>query len=121
MRKGTTKLRIERRCAFAATEAKRNGTMTRRDPKHHDQYRSNSPAKRRPKPGSSQSPTRAKRGRHAGSQRTGNQSRPTHEPALRRESTSGPGKVERVQKVLAHAGLGSRRSCEDLIKQGRVS
>ena len=30
-------------------------------------------------------------------------------------------KLERVQKVLAHAGLGSRRSCEDLIKQGRVS
>ena len=33
----------------------------------------------------------------------------------------GQGKLERVQKVLAHAGLGSRRSCEDLIKQGRVS
>ncbi len=33
----------------------------------------------------------------------------------------GSSKLERVQKVLAHAGLGSRRSCEDLIKQGRVS
>ena len=38
---------------------------------------------------------------------------PTGEPGL--------SKLERVQKVLAHAGLGSRRSCEDLIKQGRVA
>jgi 23S rRNA pseudouridine2605 synthase len=28
---------------------------------------------------------------------------------------------ERLQKVLAHAGLGSRRACEELILQGRVS
>lgn len=28
---------------------------------------------------------------------------------------------ERLQKVLAHAGLGSRRACEALIAQGRVS
>lgn len=28
---------------------------------------------------------------------------------------------DRLQKVLAHAGLGSRRSCEELILQGRVS
>ncbi len=32
-----------------------------------------------------------------------------------------PGNLERVQKVLAHAGLGSRRACEELIVQGRVS
>jgi 23S rRNA pseudouridine2605 synthase len=30
-------------------------------------------------------------------------------------------KLERLQKVLAHAGLGSRRACEELILQGRVS
>ncbi|MGD1992371.1 MAG: pseudouridine synthase [Anaerolineae bacterium] len=28
---------------------------------------------------------------------------------------------DRLQKILAHAGLGSRRSCEDLIRQGRVT
>lgn len=28
---------------------------------------------------------------------------------------------ERLQKVMAHAGIGSRRSCEDMIKQGRVT
>jgi len=32
-----------------------------------------------------------------------------------------PGKQERLQKVLAHAGLGSRRACEEFILQGRVS
>ncbi len=28
---------------------------------------------------------------------------------------------ERLQKILAHAGYGSRRSCEDIIRQGRVA
>jgi 23S rRNA pseudouridine2605 synthase len=31
------------------------------------------------------------------------------------------GKLERLQKILAHAGLGSRRDCEDYISQGRVT
>jgi 23S rRNA pseudouridine2605 synthase len=29
--------------------------------------------------------------------------------------------MERLQKILAHAGIGSRRQCEDLITAGRVS
>ena len=29
--------------------------------------------------------------------------------------------MERLQKVLAHAGVGSRRHCESLIAAGRVS
>jgi 23S rRNA pseudouridine2605 synthase len=32
-----------------------------------------------------------------------------------------PGKPERLQKILAHAGLGSRRGCERLILEGRVT
>jgi pseudouridine synthase len=28
---------------------------------------------------------------------------------------------ERLQKIMAHAGIGSRRACEDLIRQGRVT
>jgi 16S rRNA U516 pseudouridylate synthase RsuA-like enzyme len=31
------------------------------------------------------------------------------------------GEPERVQKLLARAGLGSRRACEDMIRAGRVS
>ena len=33
---------------------------------------------------------------------------------------AGSGEGERLQKVLARAGLGSRRSCEELIAEGRV-
>ncbi|MCK5025747.1 MAG: pseudouridine synthase, partial [Nanoarchaeota archaeon] len=29
--------------------------------------------------------------------------------------------MQRVQKILAHAGVASRRKCEDLIEDGRVS
>jgi 23S rRNA pseudouridine2605 synthase len=36
-------------------------------------------------------------------------------------SSHNPDKNDRLQKVLAHAGLGSRRGCETLILQGRVA
>ncbi|WP_165989462.1 pseudouridine synthase [Streptomyces sp. YIM 98790] len=41
-------------------------------------------------------------------------------PAATLPKTFGEPEGERLQKVLARAGLGSRRSCEELIDQGRV-
>ncbi|SFD67386.1 pseudouridine synthase [Streptomyces aidingensis] len=41
-------------------------------------------------------------------------------PAAKPPRTFGEPEGERLQKVLARAGLGSRRSCEELIGQGRV-
>jgi len=37
------------------------------------------------------------------------------------EPESESGKPQRLQKILAHAGLGSRRDCEEYILQGRVT
>ncbi|WP_435017331.1 pseudouridine synthase [Tundrisphaera sp. TA3] len=39
-------------------------------------------------------------------------------PAVARDEPEG---FDRLQKILAHAGIGSRRACEELILQGRVS
>ena len=48
-------------------------------------------------------------------------SRPkTSSPRPPRASQGDPG-ADRLQKILAHAGVGSRRACEELILQGRVS
>jgi 23S rRNA pseudouridine2605 synthase len=96
--------------------------MARRRPFHAKgpQSASSTPS-RRPRPGSSSGPRPPKAGPlrrdHAGSRHeTGSKSRKPTPP-----TDSGSGKPERLQKVLAHAGLGSRRACEELILQGRVS
>ncbi|WP_224284230.1 pseudouridine synthase, partial [Streptomyces sp. LS1784] len=41
-------------------------------------------------------------------------------PAAKLPKTFGEPEGERLQKVLARAGVGSRRACEELIEQGRV-
>ncbi|GAB2916579.1 pseudouridine synthase [Streptomyces mayteni] len=43
-----------------------------------------------------------------------------NKPAVKLPKTFGDVEGERLQKVLARAGLGSRRACEELIEQGRV-
>ena len=97
-------------------------SMARRRPFHAKGPQSaSSTHSRRPRPGSSSGPRPPKAGPprrdHAGSRHeTASKSRKPTPP-----TDSEAGKPERLQKVLAHAGLGSRRGCEELILQGRVS
>ena len=42
-------------------------------------------------------------------------------PGAQREANRPQDATERLQKVLAHAGLGSRRTCEEFILHGRVT
>jgi 23S rRNA pseudouridine2605 synthase len=101
-----------------------NPIMANRRPYRNSRPRSNSPPpSRRPRLGSgshSHSPPGRGKRRDADSARKDTGSIP------QRQSGTGPvesepGKPDRLQKVLAHAGLGSRRACEELILQGRVS
>ncbi len=93
--------------------------MSWRDLKHHKPARSTQRCKLGP-PRSGSQPIKDAPGREASSK----QSNPHHafrDPRRHPDGKSGLTKAERVQKVLAHAGLGSRRNCEELIKQGRVT
>ncbi len=97
-----------------------NPIMANRRPFRSNGPRSNSPPpSRRPRHGAgTHSPPGRGKPRDSGGRRheAGAEPRPQSGPVERE-----PGKLERLQKVLAHAGLGSRRACEELILQGRVS
>jgi 23S rRNA pseudouridine2605 synthase len=70
--------------------------------------------------GSQQSPGKSPRDdrRRAARKVKGKGRRRPRKPALRPDDSQAAG--QRLQKVLAAAGLGSRRQCEELIEQGRV-
>ena len=93
--------------------------MSRRDLDQQEPARSN----RRPKPRQPHDDSRspAAPDRKTGSKRSEHPDQHLRHSRRLSDREFGLGKLERLQKVLAHAGLGSRRGCEDLIKQGRVS
>lgn len=82
--------------------------------------RSHSPTpSHRPRRGAgSHSPPREASNQHGARSRQDDRARP---PRSDTPVESELGKLDRLQKVLAHAGLGSRRACEELILQGRVA
>ncbi len=84
----------------------------RRDSNQRPKSRSGGPSQSRrpgPGPGQGQGPNQA-RGRQNAPQRDRDRDREGVEDGL-----------ERLQKVLAHAGVSSRRACEELILQGRIT
>jgi 23S rRNA pseudouridine2605 synthase len=95
--------------------------MSRRRSFPSEGPRSNSPRQsQRPRPGSK---PRTRRIEVPGRDKSG---LPRHGAGAKPRSFNEGGghetdKPDRLQKVLAHAGLGSRRGCEELILQGRVS
>jgi 23S rRNA pseudouridine2605 synthase len=83
--------------------------------------RSNAPPiKRGPRPGTK--PQSGPPTAHERAQMGPPRHQSVEKPRLFKESGGADaGKHDRLQKVLAHAGLGSRRGCEQLILEGRVS
>ncbi|ANW20889.1 pseudouridine synthase [Streptomyces clavuligerus] len=79
-------------------------------------------------PKQSQSPQRGRGGRTAPARsreydaraEERNRERYANRPEIKTPKTFGEQEGERLQKVLARAGVGSRRACEELIEAGRV-
>ncbi|WP_435006986.1 pseudouridine synthase [Tundrisphaera lichenicola] len=102
----------------------RRGNNSPRGPKAHagGPPRREGSAPRRPG-GSNQGPRpgSSSQGRRPGGPtvpRRPSSSSPSTTRPIQAGDSSGP---ERLQKILAHAGVGSRRACEELILQGRVT